>query len=478
MLRKTLLAATVGVLISPVAMAGDINSQTDKAGWTNEALGLAGTGDVVTGEQLAMVLGAEFAVNDVVTLGFSGDALDDTTVPTTVTAACGGGLSGITFGLLSATNNSAQFRVTELDTTCGANTTVGQTVVIAAPGALEFDPAAVAANGGVTVTYSAETNNGLPLDTSSGPVIPMCTGFNCNARSTPYIQTAAQFGVITDDAPAVDFDAIVDVNTQRTAFDPPGSDTGRFDASNNDTAGAPDTAFEGVDVAYAVTPTGHSPTFTGNFGWITDTDENTEGVQPGPGVVTLNGGCANLAVTATEITAEDCGLLFAELILDPTAQAPDLTVLPATSFQASTVIAYDDAVFANGADGTLDTGLFGLGAWVLNGFQAEVAYMPFQTGIGQVIYFANRSSQTGEISVDWIDQNANSGTFTIGDSVAGSTRAIGPAIQAGLPAAQQEGGRLALTITVNVPACDGQLNAQYNVNGDRAFSVSTTNCTP
>jgi hypothetical protein len=45
-----------------------------------------------------------------------------------------------------------------------------------------------------------------------------------------------------------------------------------------------------------------------------------------------------------------------------------------------------------------------------------------------------------------------------------------------LPAEQRQGGRLALTITANVPACDAQLNAQYNVSGDRAFSVASDNC--
>jgi hypothetical protein len=469
MLRKTLLAATVGVLISPVAMAGDINSQTDKAGWTTEALGLAGTGDVVVAEQLSMILGAEFTANDVITLTFSGDALDDTTLATTITEACVAPLSGITLGLLNSDSGSAQYRVTEIDQTCGGTSTVGLQIDIAAPGDLEFDPAAVLAAGGVDVSYSAETNNGLPLDTGSGPAIPAPCAPNCNARTTPYIQVAPQFGInVTDE-----FDAIVDVNTQRTTLIPGPDDLGRFEATVND--GGLGTAFEGTDVQYLVAFTGHSPTFAGNFGWITDTDEAADNIQPGPGVVAVIGGCANVVVTATEISA-DCLAPNAELVLDPSAQAPDLTTLPATSYSASTVVAYDDVEFANGADGTLTVSGIDLGAWALNGFQAEVAYMPFGTGIGQVIYFANRSTQDGEISVDWIDQNQNSGSFTIGDSLAGSMRAIGPAIQAGLPAAQQNGGRIGLTITVNVPACDGQLNAQYNVSGDRAFSVAKTNC--
>jgi hypothetical protein len=57
MFRKTLLAATVGVMISPLVMAGDINSATTKYAWSNEALGLADATDVVTGGDLTVILG-------------------------------------------------------------------------------------------------------------------------------------------------------------------------------------------------------------------------------------------------------------------------------------------------------------------------------------------------------------------------------------------------------------------------------------
>ncbi len=130
MFKKTLLAATVGVLITPVAMAGDINSQSERTAWANEALGLAGAGDVVTAGALTAVLNAEFAVNDIVTLAFTGAALDETTVPTTIVAANAGNAT-VTFGLLNADASSAQFRVTEIDTGPGT-TTVGLPVPFAA----------------------------------------------------------------------------------------------------------------------------------------------------------------------------------------------------------------------------------------------------------------------------------------------------------------------------------------------------------
>ncbi len=458
--KTNLFALAAGVLISPVVMAGDINSESFKTAYANEALGLAAAGDVVEGGNLVLILGAEFTANDVITLTFSGDALDASTLPTTIETTdivCESGVcSTVTLGQLNADSASAQYRVTEIDSGAG-NTTVGLEIDF---GVLEFDPAAVLSAGSVTVAYSAETNNGLALDSGSGPVIAECMGIDCNARSTDLLQTGQYFGINNSDGVPT-FNGIVDVNTQRTTLTNGPDDDGGFEATLN--------SFDDANDSVVVQFDSHNPIFEGDFSWITDPD-----TAEADGVVDVAGGCSAIVVTATEVSAECLGA-FATLTLDPSAQDP-LTTLSATTYTASTDVLYSDTYFANAADGMLATGSFGVGAWTLNGFQADVAYMPFQSGISQIIYFANRSTQDGEISVDWIDADQSSGSFTIGQSLAGSTRAIGPAINAGLPAAQQEGGRLALTITVNVPACQGQLNSQYNVSGDRAFSVSTTNC--
>ena len=292
--------------------------------------------------------------------------------------------------------------------------------------------------------------------------------FGSNSRTVLYIQTGNYFGVDTDPV----FDDTIDVNTQRTTLVDgnigTNGDNGRFDATLN--------TFEGTDTQIVVAFDDHDPSFSGDFSWITDTDENADDIQPGVGVVTVVG-CdpADVTVTATTISAVDCTSPFAELRLDPGEQDP-LTTLAATTYTASTEINYSDIEFGNSATGVLDTGSFPLGAWDLNGFQTELSYTPFGPGLGQIIYFANRSSQDGEITIDWIDQNQDSGSFTVGTSLAGSTISIGPLIAAGLPAAQQNGGRLAITVTVNVPACDGQVNAQYIGNGNRAFTSQRDNC--
>ena len=149
-----------------------------------------------------------------------------------------------------------------------------------------------------------------------------------------------------------------------------------------------------------------------------------------------------------------------------------LAILPGTSFTVAVTVNY------TGEGDTDGSSLFSqvLGSWTLNGFQAFLPYMPYGSGISQVIYLVNRGSQSGALIVDWIDQNGNSeslGTVaTIGPK---TTLSLGPIINAALPMAQRTSGRLGLTITANVPAAHVQINAQYNVGGNRAFVLHEDN---
>jgi len=235
----------------------------------------------------------------------------------------------------------------------------------------------------------------------------------------------------------------------------------------------------GVDfVTFAVFgPDSQDVSVAGDWSFIQDTDDVLANIQENPGVVTTS--CLSVAhvVTATSISGTcNLGAQFLQINNAPNVDDNDDAVAIADgSFVSTHVLTFDGI---GGVTGSITINVISMGAWVLNGFSADVAYMPFQDGISQVIYLANRGPQSGSITVEWIDQNGASGSFSIGDIAAGSTRAIGPAIQTGLPAAQRNGGRLALTIIANIPSCDAQLNAQYNVSGDRAFSVAKDNCAP
>ena len=478
MAKTNLLAVAAGVLISPVSMAAIVDD-VDTGGpsttffYSTEYLSTAVAADAVDAGDLAVTLGAEYAVGDVVTWTVSGSAVDSG-FPNSVVVDCvpetalnaNDGTAGVTFGLLSSDADGATYRVTELDSaTCaGATSTVGVTAefaTAAGDGALQLDAQSVEAAGTFIANYAAETSTSLPLDTAGGA-----------SRSVDLVITGSQFGPDVTGP----FDATVDVNQQRLGFE--GCDQADPDCEDVldwtvDAGVVPD---EADDDQIAGTPgdeTAQAVTISADFGWVVDEDPDTDGVQAPVG--TFASSCTITGLTATEATA-DCTNGANDLTIDVFSNEDsngDRQVLPATTFTSDHVFAYTGI---GNVDSTLTVSTVSLGAWDLNGFQAQVAYMPFQTGIGQVIYIANRSTQTGAITIDWIDQNGNSGSFDIGNVNAGSTRAIGPAIQAGLPAAQQEGGRLALVITANVPACQAQLNAQYNVSGDRAFSVSSNNC--
>lgn len=476
MAKTNLLALAAGVLISPALMAADVNSATTKYGWADEALGLADTGDVATSGDFFVILNAEYTPGDEVTLAFTGDSLDETTVPTSASAPCVvGGLAGITFGLLSADSSSALFRVTEVDSACGATSTVGKAVLFFPDGQLEFDPDGVLDSNGVTVSFSAATSTGTPIDTGSGPDVGAGCEPNCNARSTDYIQTASLFGIDTDTGPV--FDGTVNVETQRLTLIPDPDDEGGFIATIN--------AFPDANFVVDVTFTGHIASFMGPLGWIIDTD-TAAGLQPPGGVIDTNVGCAFVPEdSSNSVIVLDCdaGTPSAFLTLDPTAnfEAPDTantTTLAAGSFSVTTVVSYDDNWFGNGNDGSITVSNIDVGEWDLNGFQAELSYTPFGTGISQVIYLANRGSQSGEVTVDYVAQDGTKGSLgVIATLEMMSTLSIGNLIKNALPANLRSFGRLALTITVNVPSCDGQVNAQYNVGGNsRAYTSARDNC--
>jgi hypothetical protein len=230
---------------------------------------------------------------------------------------------------------------------------------------------------------------------------------------------------------------------------------------------------------YSVYLVGTEVTWTGDFSWINDGDEVTTGIQPiGNTVIATDCDPSSVVVTATEITAE-CSDYTAGLQLDPSENGnPDLAILPAGAFEVAIVVNYSDFGMWDGTERTGSTtfGAMSAGLWALNGYQAEVPYMPYGTGISQVIYLANRGAQSGDITVDYIDRAGNSETLGVVATInPSSTLSIGNAIAAALPANLRAGGRLALTITANIPAKDGQLNSQYNVSGNRAFTLHDDN---
>jgi len=451
-IRKIFIPVAAGLLTSPALMAADVATPSLSAFVSDEYLSTSPSTEALSHPGVGFTIEAEYAVGDIINLTFTGSALDDSTLPSSIVSA--GSPAVVTVGLLSSDSGAAVYRVTEVNTTGGNSTVNASFNLCGTP--CDFNANAVDANGGVVLSFSAETGTGLALDTSGGA-----------DRITALFVTGSQFAAAVTDS----FDGIIDVEDDRETFTTGTADSATFDVNPfAQNCGGP---MDPCEIYFAeANPLDQDVTIAADFGWVVDSIPGSPELDPAAGVFTLPncGGPTTYSATAINTT---CGFGPSDVDIDVATNLP-AQALPAGAFASTHVLNFEGS---GGTANSITVVNVPLGEWSLNGFQAEVAYMPFGTGIGQVIYLANRGSQTGSITVEWIDQNGASGSFDIGAIAAGSTRAIGPAIQAGLPEAQQEGGRLALTIIANVPACDAQLNAQYNAGGDRAFSVANNNCT-
>jgi hypothetical protein len=232
-----------------------------------------------------------------------------------------------------------------------------------------------------------------------------------------------------------------------------------------------------VDAGLQATFNTQDVVWSGDFSWIIDTDATTAGIQPATGVVAVSTCTAisGLTTTATDISYSCTAAGATTLTLDPKPNvdaAGDNPILPASTIGVEVTTNFTGFGTTKGAVVFALSG----GAWTLNGYQAFIPYMPYGSGITQVIYLANRGTTVGDITVEWVDKDGTSGTLGVIASLgAVTTMAIGPIIKAALPAAQQASGRLALTVTANVPAADVQMNSQYNVSGNRAFTLHEDN---
>jgi len=467
MVNTSLLAIAAGVLISPVVNAAIVDDDgagpSDISFFSDEYLSTADAADTVDSGSLSVTLEAEYAVNDVVTWAVSGSAIEggfpSSVIITCVDAVGAVGTKGLTFGKLNDDADGSQYRVTEVDETCDADssglTTDGVEVEFSA--ALTLNAQAVDAANTIEASFEAETNNGLPLDTDGGA-----------ARMVDLVVTGSQYSVDLDEA----FDGIVDVEAERLMFEAMVTDDflewtiNDFECPGDPT---PDNCTWATPIAVE-----QEVGIGADFAWVNDTDENTAGIQPEAGVFTFSGGCTFVGLTATELTAEcDNGTNDLTIETDDNAVGGNDQILPATSFTGTHVLNFTGI----GGDGSITVASVDLGEWLLNGFQAFLSYTPYGSGISQVIYVANRGSQSGDVTVDYVAQDGSSGSLgVVGTLAATSTLSIGPAIQAALPAALQNFGRLALTVVANVPACDAQINAQYNASGNRAYTSARDNC--
>lgn len=152
--------------------------------------------------------------------------------------------------------------------------------------------------------------------------------------------------------------------------------------------------------------------------------------------------------------------------LGNTTANADRDPMSAQSFTADVEVDY----VYSGTAGSISVEGLSAGSWGLSGATVNIPYMPYGSGISQIIYVSNSSDVAGDIELTAFDDQGNSfGPVTLSITAAGdSVTNIGPAVGAALEDAGFDGtGKVDMTLVVNSPSGDIDVFAAYNVRGDR-----------
>jgi hypothetical protein len=444
MFKKSLIALALTTASISTFAAVDIETGTEAAALNVSIEGAANMTEVTAGNVVA-TLGAEYAVGDIITLTFAGAELDAASVPTTLTAPNAVNNLEVTVGLLSAADNMVTYRVTEVKDNAGVNplSTVGAVFTISG---LEFDTASVLANAKTTVTYAAETSTGVTIDAGT-------------KSSGDMITTQKQFSI--DRSADTDFDATIDVETQRLQFES-GDVIDIVEITLEDDA---------LDTDFDATITDFTVVVNGSFAHL-DTDANTAGIQVAVGTFTLSSG----AIAPTDILADSItitgvapGTLSLTIDAEGASGAPANTadaVLPTVEYSATVTVDYTDAgtdgagAGAAAGEATVATNV-DIGEWTLNGSVVEVPYMPMGPNTQPFLRHTNDGSQSGDITLRYMIEGEHTeytDSVTLVEDADPGVRNLLTQIEAALLADGYDrsaaGFKVALEITSNVPADD------------------------
>jgi len=455
MFKKTIIASALFAAASAthaatVAITGVNVSQEGSAG----ALSIAVPNVVVT-------LGAEYTVNDIVTFTLSGAEFDIAlSAPAIAYAdASGGDFTGtMTLGLLNNTATTATFRITDLVPVTGDAITTGDTLTLS--GLVMTTATVLDETGDISVAYSAETNTAQVLDG---------TGTLTDVAATVVAQLSSSV--------TKPLNGIIDVENGRQQF------TAGNDTITTDVLVV--TLTEAVAAVNDAVYDGAVHVIEGDFSWM-DTD-GTPGVDAGELAaafgVTGNGddtfvSVINAAMNAITITATDLAADAVEahtMTFTVAGVGVGNAILSAQDFDVSTTINYTTAAAAAATKATAVEA--SAGSWTLNGSAVNIPYMPYGSGISQIINLNNAGTQSGDVSVEGFDRAGNFyGPVVVGTAAPGAQTALAGAIKAalvaeGLPASE----RVSLTVVSNVPADDVTVYSAYNPGTGTVMIVNDSN---
>lgn len=448
MFKKSLLAAaTVAAFAASGAQAATVSA----TGITYSAEGSVAA-DYYTAPAVTVALGAEYQIGDTFTIEFSADFNKATTYTLPTLSVASSGSNSMTVGYLSKTDNSVTYRVTGV-----AGSTNG--LVLSSASAFQLDDESVEAAGaaGVSVTYSAKTSTGVVIDSALTNTKKEIVLVKDEFKTTIGLATGVTGSAATDA-----LDAKIDVANARLTFDGTGA------AATDDALVIRNTTATGYSNPLSITKISY--TLNGDFSWIVDTSATTAGVQSNVVSVTAaSGTVSGLKVAADKITFDVSGsgnptVLFEtdKNYLTTATVAKNSTALVPGSFTVDAVVTH-----TAGGKAYTDTATgIAAGKWALNGATRTVNAYPISSAVQNFLWVANDGSVDGAISATAIHGGESYGPYELGTATAKSSVSVGAALDAALAADGVTGGRAEVTLTVNSPDANINVNASYKVSAD------------
>jgi hypothetical protein len=309
----------------------------------------------------------------------------------------------------------------------------------------------------------------LTLSGITGAVSVSSSGF-FGATVTPFdaaasnvvAYLASEYSVVAGTA----LNGVIDVEEERKEFTGGTTDAFTIDAEF------------GADLL-GTTSTGATLTFTGSdLSFMRDGDGDLDSgtyaltgtsVSEDEDETTLSDDNTTFTISTTAGLTSGDDNLGLTLTVDG-ADDDDAEVLAAQSFSAAVELGYSYTVGSTTSTDEITVSGLSAGAWALSGATVNIPFMPFGSGISQIIHITNDGSVTGEIELTAIDDAGESyGPVTLNVSAAaGTVTRLNGAIQTALTDAGFDGaGNVDMTLTVNSPKADIEVFAAYNVRGDR-----------
>nr|BBG82690.1 49 kDa protein [Shewanella sp.] len=465
--KMSLVAAAIAV--TGTATAGTFTGVKNAAGTvvSNENVLIYSTEGVTKGVAASQVgpvvsykLGAAYIVGDELTLTLGTYDGTKSVFPATIMVDTG------EFNLISKTATNVVYRVVAGKANVGSVFTLPQTKVTtadltdASKSGLVYDSANLI---GLTLDASATTNNGATPHDANTSV----------ANANLVYLSASQFGTAKV---ATKFNAVVDDSTAGASK--------KFVSGTND-------SFSYTYTAPTVVPT---IAVLGKNDGVNDFSSAANSVAPVMTIaatlpiadiakytITSAAGTVTTAANGTTAANADITVTYPT---GTTVPNDTLTITPKTGTSAPSMGAYtfDAAIASNGAT-VLATGASNAGAWAVTGSDTvEIPYMPYGTGLSQVIYATNKSVSDVEVSAKGTDE---AGTVydlgVIGIANASSVTKLSTDLKNGFAAKGFTDGKLAIVLTFrgnNADVTTGTIQVQsgYNANAsDRGFVSNTSN---